>query len=121
MNKSKNKKVLSTFDKFMKNHKQKELFEKEYNKFLLSEFILEAMEENKISVRKLAEKSGISPSIIQNIRSEKTANVTFNTLNSIFTSLGYRMVIEKINKAASKDIKNKSFVRRGKKKSYNKA
>ncbi len=94
--KIKNKKVLSTFDKFMKNPQQKALFEKEYNKFLLSEFILEAMEENKISVRKLAEKSGVSPSIIQNIRSEKGANVTFNTLNSIFTSLGYRMAIEKI-------------------------
>ncbi len=121
MNKSKNKKVLSTFDRFMKNPQQKALFEKEYNKFLLSEFILEAMEENKISVRKLAEKSGVSPSIIQNIRSEKGANVTFNTLNSIFTSLGYRMAIEKISKIDSKYIKDKSINGGGKKKSYNKA
>jgi DNA-binding Xre family transcriptional regulator len=118
MNKPKMK-VLSTFDKFMRNPKQKALFDKEYSKFLLSEFILEAMEENKISVRKLAEKSGVSPSIIQNIRSEKGTNVTFNTLNSIFTSLGYRMVIEKINKSISKNNKDKFLIRGGKKKSYN--
>ncbi|MDY6969804.1 MAG: helix-turn-helix transcriptional regulator [Spirochaetota bacterium] len=55
------------------------------------------MEVNHISVRKLAEKSGVSPSIIQNIRSEKTSNVTFNTLNSIISSLGYRIIFEKID------------------------
>ena len=89
-------KNLSTFDKFMQDTEQKKKYNKEYNKFLLSEFFLEAMEENNISVRKLAEKSGVAPSIIQNIRSEKIKNVTFNTLNSIFSSLGYRMFFEKI-------------------------
>jgi DNA-binding Xre family transcriptional regulator len=89
-------KNLSTFDKFMQDTDQKKKYNKEYNKFLLSEFLLEAMEENNISVRKLAEKSGVAPSIIQNIRSDKIKNVTFNTLNSIFSSLGYRMFFEKI-------------------------
>jgi DNA-binding Xre family transcriptional regulator len=118
MSKSRTKKVISTFDRLMRDPKQKALFEKEYNKFLLSEFILEAMEENKISVRKLAEKSGVSPSIIQNIRSEKTSNVTFNTLNSIFSSLGYRMVIEKINRSNSDKLKENNPFKGGKKKSY---
>ena len=95
--KPKRRKSLSTFEKFMQDPIQKEKFNKEYNKFLLSEFLLEAMEESQISVRKLAEKSGVSPSIIQNIRSEKTANVTFNTLTSILTTLGYRLSFEKIN------------------------
>lgn len=93
------KKNLTTFDKFMKDKKQKKLFDKEYDKFLLSEFILEAMEENHISVRKLAEKSGVSPSIIQNIRSEKTTNVTYNTLLSLSASLGYRLTFKKIVKS----------------------
>ncbi len=99
MNKNKNseKKDLSTFDQFMQDPVQREKFEKEYNKFLLSEFLLEAMEENNISVRKLAEKSGVAPSIIQNIRSEKVSNVTFNTLISLATSLGYRLSFEKVN------------------------
>ena len=71
MNKSSNnKKFLSSFDIFMQDTKQKKQFDMEYNRFLLSEFLLEAMEESHISVRKLAEKSGVSPSIIQNIRSE---------------------------------------------------
>ncbi len=80
----------------MQNPDQRKKYNKEFNKFLLSEFLLEAMEENHISVRKLAEKSGVAPSIIQNIRSEKTSNVTFNTLSSIMTSLGYRLSFEKI-------------------------
>ena len=98
MNKKQNKKKKkSTFEKFMQDPIQKEKFKKEYNKFLLSEFLLEAMEETHTSVRKLAEKSGVSPSIIQNIRSEKTANVTFNTLNSLVSSLGYRLSFEKMD------------------------
>ena len=45
----------STFDKYIKNDiKQKKKFDKEYNNFLLSEFILEKMEEENISVRELS-------------------------------------------------------------------
>jgi len=99
MNKKKNiqKAKMSTFEEFIQDPIQKEKFEKEYNKFLLSEFLLEAMEENHISVRKLAQKSGISPSIIQNIRSEKTTNVTLNTVVSLAVSLGYRLTFEKVD------------------------
>jgi DNA-binding Xre family transcriptional regulator len=97
-----NKIELSTFEKFMQDPKQKKLFDKEYNQFLLKEFLLEAMDENKISVRKLSEQSGVSTSIIQNIRSEKTSNVTFNTLNSLMTTLGYRIIIEKDEKIKKK-------------------
>ena len=95
---NKKEKSLTTFDKFMQDPKQKEKFDKEYSKFLVKEFLLEAMNENHISVRKLAEESGISTSIIQNIKSEKATNVTFSTLNSLMTALGYRVVIEKIDK-----------------------
>jgi DNA-binding Xre family transcriptional regulator len=95
MNK-KEKKNLTTFDKFMQDPVQREKFEKEYNKFLLSEFLLEVMEKDHISVRKLAKQSGVSASIIQNIRSEKTNNVTFNTLTSIINSLGYRLKFERL-------------------------
>jgi DNA-binding Xre family transcriptional regulator len=105
--KSKTENALSTFDQFMQNPKQKEKFDKEYSKFLVKEFLLEAMNENHISVRKLAEESGISTSIIQNIRSEKATNITFSTLNSLMTALGYRVKIEKIdNKAKRKKTKS---------------
>ena len=89
-------KAETTFDKFIKDKKQREIFDKEYNKFLLSEFLLDAMEEEHISVRKLSEKSGVSTSIIQNIKTEKTTNVTLNTILSLASSLGYRINFEKV-------------------------
>ena len=50
----------TTFDKFINSDpKEKELFEKEYNEFLLSEFVLEKMESEQISVRTLAKKAGV--------------------------------------------------------------
>lgn len=87
---------LSTFDEFMQDEEQKKLFDEEYNKFLLSEFLLEAMEEKHMSVRKLSKESGISTSIIQNIKTEKTTNVTLNTILSLASSLGYRLNFEKM-------------------------
>jgi len=100
--KNKTEKLLNTFDQFLQDPKQKEKFDKDYSKFLLKEFLLEAMNENHMSVRKLAEESGVSTSIIQNIKSEKTTNITFNTLNSLMTALGYRVKIEKIEKIKEK-------------------
>ena len=41
----------------MKNPKFKAEFEKGYNDFLISEFMIEKMEEEKISVRELAKKN----------------------------------------------------------------
>lgn len=87
----------STFDMFMKDEEQKRLFDEEYSKFLLSEFLLEAMEETHMSVRKLSKESGISTSIIQNIKTEKATNVTLNTILSLASSLGYRLNFEKIH------------------------
>ncbi len=95
---NKKNKMTTTFDDFMKDPKQKEKFDKEYTQFLIKEFLLEAMDENHISVRKLSEKSGVSTSIIQNIRSDKITNITVNTLNSLMNTLGYRMTFEKIHK-----------------------
>ena len=91
------KKTESTYDKFMKDKKQKKLFDKEYNKFILSEFLLDAMKEKHLSVRKLSEKSGVSTSIIQNIKTEKTSNVTLNTVQALASSLGYRINFEKLS------------------------
>lgn len=87
----------TTFDEFMEDSEQKKLFEEEYNKFLLSEFLLEAMEEKHISVRKLSKESGVSTSVIQNIKTEKTTNVTLNTIMSLASSLGYRLNFEKVH------------------------
>ena len=84
-------KPLSTFERLMQNPKWKAGFEKGYEKFLISEFLIDAMKENNISVRKLAKKAGVSPTIIQNMRSGKSSNISINTLAPILSTLHYRI------------------------------
>ena len=84
----------STFDKYINsNPKRKERFEKEYNDFLLSEFILEKMEEEKISIRALAQKAGVSPTVIQKIRTKNAEKINFRTFSNVLDSLGYKISI----------------------------
>jgi len=86
----------TTFDKFINNDpEQKALFEKEYNEFLLSEFVLEKMEEEKLSVRALAKKAGVSPTVIQKIRSKEAERINFRTFSNVLNTLGYRISIER--------------------------
>ena len=92
-----NKKI-STFDRFMNEPEQKKKFEKEYTQFLFSELLLEAMDEEHISVRELSKKSGVSTSIIQNMRSMKPTNVTIKTMASLLKPLGYQLAATKDGK-----------------------
>ena len=49
---------MTTFDKFFaENPEQKEIYDKKYNDFLPSEFMLEQMEKQNLSIRELAKKS----------------------------------------------------------------
>jgi DNA-binding Xre family transcriptional regulator len=75
---------------------RKKKFDKEYNEFLLSEFVLEKMETENISVRKLAQKAGVSPTVIQKIRSKNAERINFRTFTNVLNTLGYRISIEKI-------------------------
>jgi len=93
-----NRKHVSTFDKIMGDSKRKKKFDKGYEGFLLSEFIIEIMEEEKTSVRKLSAETGISSTMIQNIRSGKSKNISIKTLIPILTALHYRIRFEKIQK-----------------------
>lgn len=91
----KNKNHKSTFDELMQDKQWKADFEKGYEKFLISEFMIEAMDENHISVRKLAEEAGVSPTIIQNMRSGKSSNISINTLAPILSALNYKIAFIK--------------------------
>ncbi|MBN1495580.1 MAG: helix-turn-helix transcriptional regulator [Spirochaetes bacterium] len=86
----------STFERIMRDPARRRKFEKGYNEFLINEFLLEAMDENRISVRKLAEKAKVSPAIIQRIRSGESSNITLKKLNTIAAVLGYRITFRKI-------------------------
>ena len=93
----KTKNIESTFTRLMKDKNRKQKFDEGYGKFLLSEFLIEAMEKEHISVRKLAEEAHVSPTVIQNIRSGKTTNVTLNKLSSLISALGYQIDFKKIS------------------------
>ena len=88
----------STFDQFITDiPEQKAAFDKEYEEFLLSEFIIQKMEEENLSVRSLAQKAHVSPTIVQKIRNTETAeNITYKTFLSIINSLGYKLRLEKM-------------------------
>jgi len=87
----------TTFDTFIGNNKkEKELFDSEYNDFLLSEFVLQKMEEENISVRALAKKAGVSPTVIQKIRTKDAEKINYRTLTNVLHSLGYKLSIQKL-------------------------
>lgn len=87
------KKNKSTYDEFIEDSKQHKLLEKEYKDLLVSELLLAAMEEDHLSVRKLAAAAGVSPTIIQGLRTGKRANITIETLLKILDVIGYQIVL----------------------------
>lgn len=88
---------MTTFEQFFnENPDQKAIYEKEYNDFLLSEFIVEKMKEEKISIRELARRADVSPTIIQKLRSEDARKVSLTTLTSVLKCLGYQIKLERI-------------------------
>lgn len=86
----------STFEREMEAPRFKAEFEREYQDFLISEFLVEAMEKENISVRRLAEKSGVSASMIQKLRSGEKTNISLKKLMSILSVLRYRVNFEKL-------------------------
>ena len=95
------KNEVSTFDTFVSDPKRKAIFEQEYAQFLLSEFLIEEMEKNKMSVRKLASQTGVSTSIIQNLKAMKSVNLTLKTIVSLIEPFGYELKIQKGKKSYS--------------------
>ena len=86
-----NKKVKSTSQKFIETLSPKELktFNEGYKDFALSELILALMEQDEISVRKLAKIADVSPTLIQEMRSGLKKNYSMETFYKILKSLGF--------------------------------
>lgn len=95
---TKNKEI-STVDAFMKDSKRKVLLEKEYAQLLLSEFLIEEMGKKHISVRKLSSRTGVSTSIIQNLKATKPVNITLKTMVSLIEPFGYELRLQKGKKS----------------------
>jgi len=55
------------------------------------------MAEENLSVRSLAQKASVSPTVIQKLRNNESAEkITYSTFMSVIRSLGYRMRLEKL-------------------------
>jgi len=79
----------------MKNPRFKKAFDKSYKEFLLSELLIAMMEEDEISVRELAKEAGLSPTIIQKVRSGKQDDMKVSNFVSIAYACGYKVILEK--------------------------
>ena len=84
------KKMKSTIQEFIDSLGPKELkkYKEERQEFILSEIILAAMEKNNISVRKLAKLAGVSPTIVQAMRSGVKKDFTLQSFFRILKGLG---------------------------------
>lgn len=87
------KKAKSTYERFIEDEKQKKLLDKEYKDLLLSELLIAAMEEDQISVRKLAAAAGVSPTVVQGLKSGSKTNITVDTLSRILDAVGYQIIL----------------------------
>ena len=88
-------KRLSTFDREMENPTFRKNFEKEYGEFLLSEIIMALMENDGKSVRNLAKEAGLSPTVIQKLRSGKQDDVKLSNFINISHACGYEIILKK--------------------------
>ena len=86
---------LSTFEREMQDPLFREQFEKEYDEFLLAEIIKALMKSGKMTVRKLAEQVGLSPTLIQKIRSGEQEDVKLSNFINISHTCGFKVILEK--------------------------
>jgi len=94
-----NKKKKSTIDSFVNSlsAKEKKKLNEEYQELLLSELILAAMEKDNISVRKLAQIAGVSPTIVQAMRSGTKKDFTMQSFLKILKGLGSKGLMVELN------------------------
>ncbi len=91
---SKNTEPQSTYEREMADPEFRNKFQIEYQRFALSEILLQLMEEEQLSVRELAKEAEVSPSVIQDIRSGNRKNITLSNLSKILKALGSSVAIQ---------------------------
>ena len=93
------RKIKSTCDKFVESltPKQRKEFFEEYRELLLSELLLAAMEQDEISVRKLAKLAGVSPTIVQAMRSGTKKDFSMKSFFKILKGLGCKRFMVELN------------------------
>ena len=101
----------STFERKMKNPKFRKAFEIGYKKLLFSELMIAIMENDDVSIRKLAKEADIAPSIIQKLRSGEQTDIKVSNLIKIAHVFHYSVVLERgderlvLHETKTKDLK----------------
>lgn len=78
--------------------KEKKQFDEEFKEFALSEMILAAMEQDEVSVRKLAKLAGVSPTIVQGMRSGTKDNFSMQSFMKVLRSLDCSLFVKRKGK-----------------------
>ena len=99
------KKIKSTYEEFIENEEQKCLLDQEYRELLISELLIAAMQQDHLSVRKLAAAAGVSPTVIQELKSGEKTNITIDTLSKILDVIGYEIIFAPKKDASEKQLK----------------
>ena len=81
---------------FSKNLEQKQIYDKEYNDFLFSEFMLEQMNTQKSFHTRTCKKANVSPTVIQKLRSKDSQKVNLTTFPSLLRCLGHQIKMKKM-------------------------
>jgi len=94
-----NKKIKSTSDEFIESLSPQKLkaFKEGYQDFALSELILAIMEHDEISVRKLAKIAGVSPTVVQAMRSGAKDDFSMQSFFKILKGLGCKKLMVEVN------------------------
>jgi len=89
----------TTLDQEMKNAAFRAAFEKESAALEVSEFLAKQMAEQEISVRTLAARAFVSPTIVQGIKSGKRKNIEYTTLKALTLALGFKIMFKRTHTA----------------------
>ena len=87
---------VSTFDHEMEDPKFRISVEREEAALEVSEFMAREMAQQDLSVRRLSARSGISPTVIQGIKTGKRKNIEYTTLRPLVSALGFRITFKKL-------------------------
>ena len=103
------KKVKSTVDELVESlsAKEKKAYDEEFKELVLSELVLALMEQDEISVRKLAKLANVSPTVIQAMRSGKDKDYNITSFFKVLKGLGIKkFMFERNGKIVTLSIPN---------------
>lgn len=79
----------------MKDEDRRKRFEEKYARFIMADIVIGFMEQEQLSVRAMARAMGVSPTVVQDLRSGKRKNLTLKHLLAFADACHAKITIEK--------------------------